>query len=94
MQTIIIHMDSTTDAIKTSKILTPIFLGNFKGKYTLGRFSLILQGRQVVLLQIIFDFFLDHWAHCSIFENGVLLIYTLEIVSSVANSIAAYEESQ
>ena len=28
------------------------------------------------------------------FENGVLLMYTLEGVSSVANFIAAYEESQ
>ena len=37
---------------------------------------------------------LDHWAHCDIFENGVLLMYTLEGVSSVANFITAYEESQ
>ena len=29
-----------------------------------------------------------------IFENGVLLMYTLEGVSSVANFITAYEESQ
>ena len=28
------------------------------------------------------------------FENGVLLMYTLEGVSSVANFITAYEESQ
>ena len=36
------------------------------------------------------------WAHCGIhvFENGVLLMYTLEGVSSVANFITAYEESQ
>ena len=33
----------------------------------------------------------DHWAHCGIFENGVLLMYTLEGVSSVANFITAYE---
>ena len=40
-------------------------------------------------------FFLwDHWAYCGIFENGVLLMYTLEGVSSVANFITAYEESQ
>ena len=32
-------------------------------------------------------------AHCGIFENGVLLMYTLEGVSSVANFITAYEES-
>ena len=36
----------------------------------------------------------DYWAHCGIFENGVLLMYTLEGVSSVANFITAYEESQ
>ena len=29
-----------------------------------------------------------------IFENGVLLMYTLQGVSSVANFITAYEESQ
>ena len=34
------------------------------------------------------------WAHCGIFESGVLLMYTLEGVSSVANFISAYEESQ
>ena len=42
----------------------------------------------------IFISFWDHWAHCCIFENGVLLMYTLEGVSSVANFIIAYEESQ
>ena len=36
----------------------------------------------------------DHWAHCGLFENGVLLMYTLEGVSSVANFITASEESQ
>ena len=45
-------------------------------------------------MQIIFHFLRDHWAHCGIFENGVLLIYTLEGVRSVANVITAYEESQ
>ena len=36
------------------------------------------------------------WAYCSIFENenGVLLMYTLEGVGSVANFITAYEDSQ
>ena len=38
--------------------------------------------------------FWDHWAHCGVFENGVLLIYTLKGVSSVANFISAYDESQ
>ena len=46
------------------------------------------------IVQIIFHFLWDHWAHCGIFENGVLLLYTLEGVSSVANFITAYEESQ
>ena len=36
----------------------------------------------------------NHWAHCSIFENVVLLMYTLEGVSSVVNFITAYEETQ
>ena len=33
-------------------------------------------------------------AHCGVFENGVLLMYTLEGESNVANFITAYEESQ
>ena len=40
------------------------------------------------------SFPLDHWAHCGVFENEVLLMYTPEGVSSVANFITAYEESQ
>ena len=39
------------------------------------------------IVQIIFHFLWDHWAHCGFFENGVLLIYTLEDISSVANSL-------
>ena len=44
-------------------------------------------------MQIIYNFLWDHCAHCGIFENGVLLMYTLEGVGSVANVITAYEES-
>ena len=40
------------------------------------------------------SFVWDHWAHCGIFENGGLLMYTLGGVSSIANFITAYEESQ
>ena len=36
---------------------------------------------------IIFHFLWDHWAHCCIFENGVLLMYMLEGIDSVANLI-------
>ena len=39
-------------------------------------------------------FLWDHWAHCGIFENGVLLMYTIEGISSVANFITAYKESR
>ena len=46
------------------------------------------------IVQIIFHYRWDHWTHCGIFENGVPLMYTLEDVSSVANFITAYEESQ
>ena len=46
------------------------------------------------IVQIIFHFFWDHWVRCGIFKNGVLHMYTLEGVSSVANFITAYEESQ
>ena len=44
------------------------------------------------IVQIIFHFLWDHWALCGNFENRVLL--TLEGVTSVANFITAYEESQ
>ena len=37
------------------------------------------------MAQIIFHFLWDHWAHCRIFENGVLLMYMLEGLSGVAN---------
>ena len=47
-----------------------------------------------VSVQIIFHFLWDHGAHCCIFENGVLFMYTLEGVSSVSIFITAYEESQ
>ena len=40
------------------------------------------------------SFLWDHWAHCGIFENVFLLMYTLEGLSSGANFITAYEESQ
>ena len=39
----------------------------------------------ITIVQIIFHFLWNHWAHCGIFENGVLVMYTLEGVSSVAN---------
>ena len=42
--------------------------------------------------------FVDIWDHlapnCGIFENGVLLMYTLEGVSRVTNFITADEDSQ
>ena len=44
--------------------------------------------------RLFFRFLCDHWAHCDIFENRVLLMYTLEGVGSVANFITAYEEFQ
>ena len=47
-----------------------------------------------IIVQIIFYFFWDHWAHWGVLENGVLIMYTLEGVNSVANFITAYEESQ
>ena len=49
---------------------------------------------EFTIVQIIFHFLWDHCAHCGIFENGVLVMYTLEGVGSVANFITAYEESQ
>ena len=48
---------------------------------------------QSYIVRIIFHFLWDHWAHCGIFENGDLHMYTLGGVSSVANIITAYEES-
>ena len=49
--------------------------------------------RGVLRIGFHFHFLLDHWAHCGIFANGVLLMHTLEGVSNVANFITAYEES-
>ena len=49
---------------------------------------------KVTIGQIIFHFLWDHWAHSGIFENGVLLMSMLEDVSSVANFITAYKETQ
>ena len=40
------------------------------------------------------SFSLRSLGHCGIYENRVLLMYTLKGVSSVANFITAYEESQ
>ena len=40
------------------------------------------------------SFPLEPLGHCGIFENGVLLMYMLESVSSGANFIIAYEKSQ
>ena len=48
----------------------------------------------ITIVQIIFHFLWDHWAYYGIFENGVLLRYTLEGVSRVENFMTAYEESQ
>ena len=54
----------------------------------------LLKYKRLTIVQIIFRTLWDQMAHCGIFENGVLLMYTLEGVSSVANFITAYEESQ
>ena len=40
------------------------------------------------------SFPLGSLAHCGVFEDGVLLMYTLEGVSSVAIFITACEDSQ
>ena len=59
-----------------------------------GTDSFLYTSHTFTIMQIIFHFLWDHWVHCGLFENGVLLMYTLERVSSVANFITAYEESQ
>ena len=46
------------------------------------------------IVRIIFHFLWDQWAYYGTFQSGVLLMYTLEGISSVANVITAYEESQ
>ena len=43
------------------------------------------------IVQIIFYFLWDYWAQFGIFENWVLLMYTLEGVNNFANFITAYE---
>ena len=51
-------------------------------------------GPYITIEQIIFHFLWDHWAHCGMFEKGVLLMHTLQCVRNVAYFITAYEESQ
>ena len=52
-------------------------------------------GHSVLLTPaLVFQFLWNHRTNCGISENGVLLMYTLEGVSSVANYITAYEESR
>ena len=46
------------------------------------------------IVQIILRFLWDKWAYSGIYENEVVLMYTLEGVSSVANFITAFEESK
>ena len=46
------------------------------------------------MVQIMFHFLRVHLAHCGIFGNELLFMYTLEGVSSVAIFITANEESQ
>ena len=57
-------------------------------------YKLLIMIPKSLNFQIIFHFLWDHWAHCGIFENGVLLMYKLEGVSGVANFITACGESQ
>ena len=45
-------------------------------------------------MQIIFHFLWDHWANYGTFEDGVVLMYTLEGVSGGAGFVTAYEKSQ
>ena len=63
------------------------------GHYMMSLFTVLLQ-LEIVPCVLYFYFLWDHWADSGIFENGVLLMYTLEVLSSVANFISAYEESQ
>ena len=46
------------------------------------------------IVQNIFSFPLGSSSYFDIFENGVLLMYTLEGISSVASIITAYEKPQ
>ena len=70
-------------------ILNAEKMGHVKGKKSLKKTKVA-----DCIVQIIFHFLWDHWVHYGTFEDGVLLMYTLEGVSSVANFITAYEESQ
>ena len=57
------------------------------------RLLLVIIGHICQTVRLLMLILWDDWAHCGIFENGVLLMYTLEDVSSVTNFITAYEES-
>ena len=79
-----------------SLALSPRYVDSFcavKRKQKKHFFIFIFTALHFTIVQIIFHFLWDHWAHCGIIENGVLM-YTLEGVNSVENFITAYEESQ
>ena len=63
-------------------------------KMALEKDNCISNLKKRLIVQIIFCFLWDHWAHYGTFENRVVLMYMLEGISSVANFITAYEESQ
>ena len=46
------------------------------------------------IVQVIFHILWGNLVHCGIFQSGVLLKYTLEGVSNVANFDTAYKECQ
>ena len=75
--------------------LTLSILGKIVSRRHTGIFSYFPRKQVSTIVQIVFH---DLWNHSAcgygIFENRVLFMYTLEGVSSVANFITAYEESQ
>ena len=65
---------------KTGSIFFPSIGGPFSERWNIARNT--------------FSIPLGSQGYCDISENGVPLMYTLEGVSSIANFITAYEESQ
>ena len=48
----------------------------------------------IIIVQVIFYFLWDHWAHPGYFENRILIKPAQGCVCSLANYIVAYEETQ
>ena len=94
LQTSLLLMKSLNKTETSFQFLICSVFFVFKGNIFFSLFYYTAAGVKAVyqyfdILQLVFHFLWDHWAHCGIFENGIMFMYTLEAVISVANFISA-----